>query len=501
MSDRRLTRVPGAVAGGVALVAIVSGTLAMPAGVFLAMLAVLVAAGLYVAPKPALTALACFLLVQPQLAQLVGGQASFMGIAIQRLDEALVVAGMVRVAIIFWLSQASRPLVRVTVWLGAFVAAGLASSAVHGVPMPVTALGAFLAAKFGLLLLLSLSISWGPRDAERLSRWILLAGPVFLALGLLRWMLPAEWQRALMSPAALAEGGFTRGGLASMQGPFDHPGIFGWAMAFIGCYAIAAIVVGHRRIGLIALPSSLIGIVASLRRKPLAGLAAAGAVMAARNLTTRQRMTLLVAACGIAAGGWYLGRDRIQAVVADTLVSYADPYAPTTARGVLYATGWELAANDAPLGAGFGRFGGYASQVYYSPIYTEYGLSDVYGLSPDNPAYLQDTYWPHVLGETGWAGTLILLGFFVFLWREVQRLTVPSANAAVRLLALGASAALVEALIESVASPLFEASLPAFALAVPIGMVLRMPDPSPHDPLPTPAGSGALPAPDQPRLP
>jgi hypothetical protein len=490
----------GAIAVGVTLACIVTATLFMPTGVLLMVLAALVAVGLFVAPKPALAVLAVFLVVQSILTELVGGRDSIMGSAIQRLDEALVVAGMIRVAVMVWLGRTSRPLVHSSLWLGAFIAAGLVSSLIHAVPLPVTVLGAFLAGKFGLLLLLSLSIRWVPRDAERLGRWILWGAPMLLLLGLLRWVLPTEWQSALTTPGALAEGGFSRGGLASMQGPFDHPGVFGWAMALISCYALAAIVAGSRRTGVIALASSLVGIIASLRRKPLLGLVAAGAAMAMKNLTLRQRGVLLVVGVGVVAGIGLFGRERVRVVVADAIASYADPYSPSTARGLLYATGWELAANGVPLGAGFGRFGGYASQVYYSPVYTEYGLSAIYGLSPDNPAYLQDTYWPHVLGETGWAGTVILLGFLVFLWRQMQHRTGPSGSVAVRMLALGASAALVEALVESVASPLFEASLPAFALAVPIGMVLGMPGSSPRHLPPSPGESPELRDPG-PRLP
>ncbi|XTR37231.1 oligosaccharide repeat unit polymerase [Paraclostridium tenue] len=86
------------------------------------------------------------------------------------------------------------------------------------------------------------------------------------------------------------------------------------------------------------------------------------------------------------------------------------------ARGYLYTAGYKIAKDYFPLGTGFGTFGSYMSREFYSPLYYEYGLSSVWGLSPSMPSYIADTYWAMIMGETGFIGVvlLILVLYFIF---------------------------------------------------------------------------------------
>lgn len=86
------------------------------------------------------------------------------------------------------------------------------------------------------------------------------------------------------------------------------------------------------------------------------------------------------------------------------------------ARGYLYTAGYKIAKGYFPLGTGFGTFGSYMSREFYSPLYYEYGLSSVWGLSPSMPSYIADTYWAMIMGETGFLGVvlLILVLYFIF---------------------------------------------------------------------------------------
>ncbi|MBC6003828.1 oligosaccharide repeat unit polymerase [Paeniclostridium sp. NSJ-45] len=86
------------------------------------------------------------------------------------------------------------------------------------------------------------------------------------------------------------------------------------------------------------------------------------------------------------------------------------------ARGYLYTAGYKIATDYFPLGTGFGTFGSYMSREFYSPLYYEYGLSSVWGLSPSMPSYIADTYWAMIMGETGFIGVvlLILVLYFIF---------------------------------------------------------------------------------------
>lgn len=86
------------------------------------------------------------------------------------------------------------------------------------------------------------------------------------------------------------------------------------------------------------------------------------------------------------------------------------------ARNILLTKGIQLLKDYFPLGAGLGTFGTAAAQKYYSPIYSMYGLSNIYGLTADNPLYLTDTFWPAVMGEIGIIGVILfaILLYYIF---------------------------------------------------------------------------------------
>lgn len=84
------------------------------------------------------------------------------------------------------------------------------------------------------------------------------------------------------------------------------------------------------------------------------------------------------------------------------------------ARPALYYTSSKIAIDYFPFGVGFGRFASPTSQQIVSPIYKEYGIDYIYGLSYSwNSRFMADTFWPMILGETGIIG-LILYIFILY---------------------------------------------------------------------------------------
>ncbi|MED3820743.1 O-antigen ligase family protein [Priestia aryabhattai] len=86
----------------------------------------------------------------------------------------------------------------------------------------------------------------------------------------------------------------------------------------------------------------------------------------------------------------------------------------TQARGLLMRTAFKIASDYFPLGSGLGTFGSNASKLNYSQLYYEYGLSNVWGLSKEYPAFITDSYWAMVIAEMGAIGILIII-FLIFL--------------------------------------------------------------------------------------
>lgn len=86
------------------------------------------------------------------------------------------------------------------------------------------------------------------------------------------------------------------------------------------------------------------------------------------------------------------------------------------ARPLTYETGVKIMFQDyIPFGSGLGSFGTSAAAKEYSPLYYDYQLNDVWGLTPSNPMFLADAFYP-TLAEYG------IVGLFFFLWFWKRRL-------------------------------------------------------------------------------
>ena len=86
------------------------------------------------------------------------------------------------------------------------------------------------------------------------------------------------------------------------------------------------------------------------------------------------------------------------------------------ARPMSYQVARRIIFHDyIPFGSGLGSFATAAAAKEYSPIYYQYHLDDIWGLTPDNPMFLADAFYP-TLAEFG------MFGLFFFLWFWARRL-------------------------------------------------------------------------------
>ena len=154
---------------------------------------------------------------------------------------------------------------------------------------------------------------------------------------------------------------------------------------------------------------------------------------------------------------------------------FADSDENPQARIALYMGSIEIAQDHLPLGGGLGRYGSWMSRVEYSPLYVEYGLSDIRGLREENPLYATDTFWPQILGEFGVLGMLAYVGFLAalgyMLWRESNR---RADDDAIRILRIAAGMVFAQAVVESLASSMFHSPPRVYLLYLVIGVVASM---------------------------
>lgn len=84
------------------------------------------------------------------------------------------------------------------------------------------------------------------------------------------------------------------------------------------------------------------------------------------------------------------------------------------ARMALYFFSLQVLMDYLPFGSGFATFATYASGAYYSPIYTKYGMQNMFGLTKDAPDFVADTYYP-ALAQFGIAGVILFFWFWIHL--------------------------------------------------------------------------------------
>lgn len=94
---------------------------------------------------------------------------------------------------------------------------------------------------------------------------------------------------------------------------------------------------------------------------------------------------------------------------------------PTSPRSLLVKGGLETAGAYFPFGAGFGTYGSEMASRYYSPLYVKYGFINVWGMTPDGGMFLNDNYWPTVLGQFGYIGLALFILIYVLNISIIQK--------------------------------------------------------------------------------
>ena len=126
----------------------------------------------------------------------------------------------------------------------------------------------------------------------------------------------------------------------------------------------------------------------------------------------------------LAAGAIFLGMDQIQEYFLTS----------TAARSLLMQDSFAIAERVFPLGSGFATFATNMSGQFYSPLYYEYGLNTIWGLTPDNPSFVSDSFWPAIIAQFGFIGLIILLWLLLEMGKSIS---MDATRAGIRFAAFG----------------------------------------------------------------
>ena len=422
----------------------------------LAVLALAGAAALAVA-RPRTLVLVCLvaIVLSTPLTAVLGGGAGYLDeAAVAVCAVALPVRRLVTLGRLVWFPG--------TAWFAGWIALGLLSSVVAGVPVAVVAPALLLAVK-GLVLAFALAqVPWREGDLATAGRAGAVAAVVMATTGAVNLLAPGAWAHLTTGRAPLA---FVAG-LPALNGVFEHPAAFSRFCSVLAIGALAHLLVVRRSPGVVALLVACAALaVLSLQVKSVVGLLLTLTVLAARFVRP-SRLALAALAVPLVA---VVAGPPLVALVGGDLLLYVNP---TSARALLALGGITVATRAFPLGVGFGRFGSSVAADDYSPLYYQLGFAGRFGLAPQAGAgqYLNDSQWPAIYAETGWLGAACFVIGLACVAARLLRATSAHESPRVRWVRVTGLGWMLLLVVESLASPVF-VSAPSFPFLLAAGGV------------------------------
>ncbi|MDE6459656.1 MAG: hypothetical protein K2K52_02315 [Paramuribaculum sp.] len=136
------------------------------------------------------------------------------------------------------------------------------------------------------------------------------------------------------------------------------------------------------------------------------------------DISLKRKILIFVIPLLVVAAGW--GKFRYYFLTGES-TAYDPEVLESYARPVLYATGALVLTDYLPFGSGLASFCSWASTDPYSSLYHEYGISSVYGLSPSQPFFICDAFYPS-LAQFGIVGVILFAIFWIYVLVLLRRL-------------------------------------------------------------------------------
>jgi len=330
---------------------------------------------------------------------------------------------------------------------------GFISCLINDVPFNIAIPGAFLFVKGLLYLCLFANISFNESDIKRYVKSIKIVSIIVLLFAIVDLVF---WQqlRTLLHTDYKIE---FRAGVINLQSLFIHPGIYGWFMVFIGTYTIAATKVKMQYKYLNATVVFFSFALLSFRFKAMLGIISILFFLYLLN-GTKKVIAFSIPFVMILLVGWLIAGNYIAELTEMTLQRYVFVDMYDSARNALYQVSILIGKNEFPFGAGFGRYGSFTARSQYSPVYYEYGMDTIWGLTPDKPDFATDTYWPSVIGEIGFIGMFVMAMLFVYLAIKLLKKFKSVEKQNLQSFILFAGFTFVYSMIESLGEPIYNSA-------------------------------------------
>lgn len=339
---------------------------------------------------------------------------------------------------------------------------GVLGALLQEVPLSVTVAGTWLGLKLWVMIAVALLLPWKHKDVDRVYVVLTATGCFVALLGIVDYVTNGVVSSALRTSGFGVDA--ARGN--AVNSIFITPGAFSLFMSMLFALAFSRFALRQNRVDLALALLFAASAVMSLRLKGFLSLAAVVLIVGVARGAEGNRRSLVPLLVG---GLLVIGAYSVEGTVVDRQV--ATYTSDGTPRAILYETGAAIARDEFPVGAGFGRFGSYPSQLQYSPVYDHYGVSGVYGLSRADPEAILDASWATVMGETGIGGLVCYAAGLLFLVGSVMR-QVRRAPADLRWVPVGTLAMIAVLLVTSAGQGSLFDWLAVTTIALMVGLAL-----------------------------
>lgn len=403
----------------------------------------------------------CILIYQDSLVELVGFS------TINYLDEIFILSFFIMTLVKNQL-KIKKDAGRLFVRIGIYFLCGITFCLVFSDYSSTNLLmSGFLSIKFFLVVFSAWLYPFKERTIREFMLCIKRIGWLSFFAGAINFVIPSLWTSII--PYTWID---YRLGMPSAMGLFTHPGQFGWFMLFVGLFHYVTYKRDNNVKALIHFVEFALMAVLSFKAKVIVGVIVV--ILVELFIIEKRRINLekiVVPFAGILGIGIIFGRyivENIQKYIFGTTVEIS-------ARYVLLNRSLQILKDYFPFGVGFGKFGSWYARINYSEYYYLYDCTNVYGLHPSDPKFATDTFWPSVMGETGLVGLLLFIESLIYILRKqfdiLRSKSIDNDNRSFVLLGI---LVMVQALVESMAEPIFSSSPQNIFIALIVGAGLSV---------------------------
>ena len=283
-----------------------------------------------------------------------------------------------------------------------YILVGFIGGLIQGAPLNILAFGSFISTKSFILYMAISVIPFKSKDIDRVFKVLDWMFP-FIYISLILDLVIGPSFRETLNLGA----GDIRMGIRAIGGLFSHLSV----MAFAGM--LYYLIYSFIRVNKMKKILSLAMIFLPIKIKEIFAFILTYFMSKFKKISVKVIVSSLVVFMGVFTAYQYYLPDHYNTY-------FNTDNTDNVARLAMIATSIEIAKDRFPLGEGCGRFGGTISSQYYSPVYHKYGIDNIWGLQEDSEFnFIQDTFWPMILGESGILGLMVYIGILIAIFKNV----------------------------------------------------------------------------------